>query len=111
MAPPNVVDEIAAWSWFFFAGWGLPFTLYLIAQTIALLRLRGQTRMWAAVPIPFMAVVLYVTLDAFAQQSNLWPIVMIFASPVALAYVLVVGLVAFFASRRTNVRSGGTGAI
>lgn len=111
MAPANIANEITAWSWFFFAGWGLPFTLYVIAQAIALFRLRGQARIWAAAPIPFMAVVLYVTLDAFAQQSNLWPIVMIFASPVALAYVLVVGLVAFFVRRRARVHSGGAGAI
>jgi ABC-type transport system involved in cytochrome c biogenesis permease subunit len=107
----NVADEISAWSTFFFAGWGLTFTLYVIAQTVAIVRLSGQARVWAAVPIPFMALVLYVTLSAFAQQSNLWPIVMILTSPVALAYVLVVGVVVFFMRRRAKVGSGGSGAI
>jgi hypothetical protein len=102
-------DE-SAWSTFFLAGWGLPFTLYVIAQTVAVVRLRGPARIWAAVPIPFMVLVLYVTLNAFVQQSNLWPIVMIFASPVALAYVVLVGIVVFFTRKRASVHSGGSGA-
>ena len=107
----NVADEINAWSTFFLAGWGLPFTLYVVAQIVALVRLRGRARIWAAVPIPFMVLVLYVTWNAFAQESNLWPIVMIFASSVAFAYVLLVGIVVFFTRKRANVHSGGSGAI
>jgi hypothetical protein len=106
----TVGDEMSAWSTFFLAGWGLPFTLYVIAQIVAVVRLRGRARIWAAVPIPFMVLVLYVTLNAFAQKSNLWPITMIFASPVALAYVLLVGIVVF-TRKRANVHSGGSGAI
>jgi len=95
----GVADELITWSTFFLLGWGLPFTLYLIAQAVTLVRLRGAARLWVAVPVPFMLWVLYVTLDAFAQKSNLWPIVMIFASPIALVYVLIVAAVAYFAGR------------
>jgi hypothetical protein len=107
----TVAAEIGLWSMFFLAGWGLPFTLYVVAQLIAVVRLRGQARIWAAIPIPFMVWVLYVTLDAFAQNSNLWPIVMIFTSPVALAYVLLVGIVVFFVRKRAKVDPGSAGAI
>jgi hypothetical protein len=100
--------EIGLWSTFFLAGWGLPFTLYVIAQVIAVIRLRGQARIWAAVPIPFMVWVLYATLAAFGQNSNLWPIVMIVTSPVALAYVLLAGMVVFVMGKRAKVDSGSS---
>ena len=95
----SVADELTTWSTFFLLGWGLPFTLYLIAQAVTLVRLRGAARFWVTVPVPFMLWVLYVTLDAFAQKSNLWPIVMIFASPAALAYVLIVAAVVWARGR------------
>ena len=92
------------------AGWGLPFTLYVIAQLLVVVQLKGPARMWAAASIPLMAWVLYVTLEGFAQQSNLWPIVMIFASPVALVYVLLVAVAASM-RKRAKARSQNSGAI
>ena len=83
------------------AGWltfvvtyGLPFTLYVVAQLFALLRLRGHSRVWAALPIPFMVWIAWMTVDGFRQQLNLWPLPLIILSPVALLYLGVVAMIA-----------------
>ena len=106
----NAVDGISLWGRFFLAGWGLPFTLYVLAQALAVVRFKGRARMWAAAPIPLMAWVLYATLDAFAQQSNLWPVLMILTSPVALAYLVLLAI-AVSLRRRAKASSGSPGAI
>ena len=97
-------EEIVSWLQFWLWSWGLPFTLYVVAQVIALVRLRGAARIWVALPVPFMIWVLYYTFDALAQKANLWPIVLIFTSPVALAYVLAVATIAFFMARARQKR-------
>ena len=104
MAQPT--DTLDAFSWlrFWLWSWGLPFTLYALAQVIALVRLRGAARIWVALPAPFMAWVLYYTFDALAQKSNLWPIVLIFTSPVALTHVLAVAAIAYFMARARRKR-------
>lgn len=97
--------DLADWA-FFLVSFGLPFTLYLVAQVIALLRLRGHARAWAALAMPFMAWVVWLTADAYRQQSNLWPIALIFLSPLALAYLGLVVLVARARARGQGVRAG-----
>ena len=44
------------------------------------------------------------TFDALAQKANLWPIVLIFTGPVALAYVLAVAAIVFFMARARQKR-------
>jgi hypothetical protein len=55
-----------------------------------------------------MVWVLYVTFDALAQEANLWPIVLILTSPVALAYVLTVLTAAYFVARARQKREKAT---
>ena len=97
-------EEIVSWLRFWLWSWGLPFTLYVVAQVVALVRLRGAARIWVTLPVPFMAWVLYYTFDALAQKANLWPIVLIFTGPVALAYVLAVAAIVFFMARARQKR-------
>lgn len=85
--------DLAGWAAFLFT-FGLPFLLYVAAQVVALVRLRGQARLWAALAIPFMGWVVWMTVDAYRQQANLWPLALIFLSPVALLYLGVVAMVA-----------------
>ncbi|HET9417969.1 MAG TPA: hypothetical protein VFO30_01395 [Chthoniobacterales bacterium] len=73
---------------FFLEGWGLPFTIYVLAQIFVPIRLRGAWRGLSLLPIPAMAYVVYATVGAFKEHSNMWPILLIIASPVA-AFFLV----------------------
>ena len=62
---------------------------YPILQVRMIRRTRGGWRALAWLPVPLMACVLGVTLYAFAKQSNVWPIILIFISPVVLLYLLI----------------------
>lgn len=67
---------------------------YLVLQVVALLRTSGGSRLAAAV-MPFVTVPVFaITIIAAAQESNMWPVLMLPASPVALLYVAVVALLA-----------------
>jgi len=68
------------------------FPLYVALQILAVFKLRRLWLLAALAPAPFMLYVLWFTVLAFTQQSNLWPIVLLFASPVAFAYMLLVFL-------------------
>jgi hypothetical protein len=61
---------------------------YPVLQIIALRTLTGGWRYAAAVPLLAMAPIVAFTAFAFNQQSNLWPLLLILASPVALLYLL-----------------------
>jgi hypothetical protein len=104
MAQAMDAEQIVSWLRFWLWSWGLPSTLYVVAQVVALVRLRGAARIWVALPVPFMAWVFYYTFDALAQKANLWPIVLIFTGPVALAYVLAVAAIVFFMARARQKR-------
>jgi hypothetical protein len=108
MTLPIEIDDVIGWAWFFLLGWGLLFTLYVTAQVAALARLHGIARILAAVPIPFMLWVLYFTFDALAQKAHLWPIVLIFTSPIALAYVVIVATIAFIVRRVREKRANAS---
>jgi hypothetical protein len=60
---------------------------WIILQPYALIALRGLWRLAAALPLVPMLAALSVTHEAFRNESSLWPIVLIFASPVALVWV------------------------
>ena len=78
--------------------WGFPFTIYLAVQIFAIIRLRGYWLSLAVLPMPIMAYVVYVTMDAYREQSNLWPILLILSSPVSAIFLLVL----VFAGRRPH---------
>jgi hypothetical protein len=68
---------------------------YIVVQIIVLRRASGFGRVAAALPLLVMVPVFVLTGIALAQESNLWPLWLLFASPVALLYVVAV---AFFQS-------------
>jgi hypothetical protein len=67
---------------------------YVVLQVVALVRSSGGSRLAAALPLFVMVPVFALTLVAVVQESNLWPILMLVASPVALVYVAVVAFLA-----------------
>jgi predicted permease len=57
---------------------------------VAVVRLPGGWRWASLMPAIPMAYVLTVTIKAFEQQSNLWPLLLLFSSPLAMVYVVVI---------------------
>ena len=80
---------------FLFTGWGLPFTVYVFSQIFVPIRLRGAWRWLSLLPIPVMGYVVYATVAAFKIHSNMWPILLILASPVAAFFLILL----FFLTR------------
>ena len=62
---------------------------YLIAQGYTLVAWCRGWRMVAMVPLVVMVPVSVLTVQEYRQQSNLWPILMLFASPPALLYLIL----------------------
>lgn len=94
---------------FFFTGWGLGFTAYVVVQVVALLALRTtRRRRIALLPAPVMLGVVLWTIYAYQAESNLWPIVMIFASPLAAIAVLALWITMSFEARRDFARRSNT---
>ena len=92
------------------AGWGVLFMLvfactpaYLLAQALAFWRMRGRYRLAFWLPVGAMALVYLVALLGTLAGSNLAPIWVVFASPFALIYVIVLLTLDF---RRTSHASG-----
>ena len=52
-------------------------------------RLGGRWRIFGYLPLVVMTAVVLYTLVAFAAESNLWPLVLIFTAPLASAYLAV----------------------
>ena len=67
---------------------------YPLLQLFTLWKLRGPSRLLSALPLTFMLPVYAFCLYALTQDSNLWPLYAIFASPVAFVITLTVFLVA-----------------
>jgi hypothetical protein len=68
----------------------LCFPAYVIAQIAAIVFLRRGWRWASLVPVPPMIFVVAATVKAYSDQSNLWPLLLLFSSPVALLYVLAI---------------------
>ncbi len=66
---------------------------YLLVQAVAISRTSGGMRVAAALPLAVMVPMFVYTAVAFAQASNLWPLGLLFLSPLALVYVTVIWLV------------------
>ncbi len=62
---------------------------YIILQFVVIWRSTGVSRWVAAAPLVFMVPIVVLTVVGLVQESNLWPLLLIFASPVAFLYVLV----------------------
>jgi hypothetical protein len=66
---------------------------YCVLQVVVLVRAKGAMRWAAAVPLLVMVPVVVLTVIALARASNLWPLLLLFAGPVALLYVAVVAVI------------------
>jgi hypothetical protein len=81
-----------------FAEWFLTDALWLcvpadvIVQTLVLMRTSGPSKWAAGLPLLVMVPVYVMTGIAYVQESNLWPLCLLFTSPVALLYVVIVAL-------------------
>ena len=71
--------------------WSVP--AYFLLQTLALWRLRGGWRIAAALPAVPMAAIVVQTAFAFLAQSNLFPILLLFGSPPASLYLILLLLI------------------
>ncbi len=75
---------------------------YLILQFVVIWRSSGPSHWVAALPLVVMVPVFVLTGVFVAQESNLWPLLLLFASPVALLYVVVVGLFMWTAGKKST---------
>ena len=81
---------------------------YPSLQYRAIRQMRGAWFGLGLVPLAVMAVVLVLTGMAAVQGSNLWPILLIFTTPLATAYLVLLRYVARYFDRddRTNQLTG-----
>ena len=66
---------------------------YPILQIVAIVKMHGRWRILACLPLVLMLPVLFVTIQGLYQQSNLWPIILIFTGPIVLVYLIVLLIV------------------
>jgi hypothetical protein len=88
---------------FFLAGWGVGFTVYSVLQLLAVVTLQHRRRVIVLLPAPVMLGVLVWTVFAYRNGSNLWPIIMIFASPLSVVGLIVLWISLRFAQKREAV--------
>jgi hypothetical protein len=85
----------------------LCFFLFVPLQIFAGFTLRGAWRIAALVPALPMLGVVWLTFHLYTNESNLWPIFLLFSSPPVLLYVVVV-LVLHRKKRRLGEASPST---
>jgi hypothetical protein len=78
--------------------WALP--AYVALQWYTLQAWQGGWRIAALVPLLVMGPLLAIAILAAVAQSNLWPVLLIFASPPACLYLLVLAAIRFFRRRQ-----------
>jgi hypothetical protein len=66
-----------------------PVVVYLVFQIRALIKLRGGRRIFAAIPLLFMIPIIVGAVEALSKGSNLWPVVLIFASLGGCVWLLI----------------------
>ncbi len=66
---------------------------YLAAQCYTAIAWRGGWRRAALVPLVGMVPVVVLTIQGCHEQSNLWPILLLFSGPPALLYLVVLMIV------------------
>lgn len=86
----NNDELITDWIKFFFTSWGIPFTIYLILQIGSILYLKGNDRKVALLPLPVMILIVIITIVGYRRGNNLWPIYLIFVSPLAAIFIGIV---------------------
>jgi hypothetical protein len=92
------------WLRFFTLGWGLPFTVYVVLQVVAVLGVRGKYRVFVLFPALIGLSIIVWTIHSYRDGGNLWPLAMIYGGPVAAILVIALWVGAVVA-RRTENRS------
>jgi hypothetical protein len=69
---------------------------YFFMQLLMAVRYRGHWLMFSVVPLLFMVPLAVHAGVAFVAGSSMWPVLLIFASPVAFAYLLALSIVKAF---------------
>jgi hypothetical protein len=65
--------------------------VYGVWQVLVLFRRRRWALALSLVPVVPMAMVLYATVEGYRASSNLWPLFLILAAPVAVFWLWLVG--------------------
>ena len=73
---------------------------YLVAQVMALRRLQGGWWVAALMPLVPMVIVVLYTVSAYLAGSNLFPLILIFASPFAFLYLVALIVLSRYLSTR-----------
>jgi hypothetical protein len=71
---------------------------YFVVQPVALLRWRGGWRMAAALPLLLSIPALLFSVYALAQDSNLWPLTLIFAAALGSIWLTALSLLRWWRS-------------
>jgi hypothetical protein len=78
---------------------GLPFTIYVVLQLIALVTVRGKYRVFVMAPALLGAAIVAWTILSYQRHANLWPLGLIYGGPLAAALVIAVWISAIVAKR------------
>ena len=78
---------------------------YVPLQIYTARKWRGGWRIAAFVPLLLMLPVCVFTAIALVQESNLWPILLIFAAPFGTAYLILLSVIRRFATAHPNAGS------
>ena len=87
------MGDVTSWGAFFLGGWGTAFSAYVVIQMLALFTLRQRFLRASLIPLGVMLVVVLITILAYRAQSNLWPILLVLTSPLALLAVAVIEII------------------
>ena len=79
---------------------GLSIPAYLILQAFTLLRFRGGWRKAAMVPLAGMVPLVLFTLFGFLVGANLWPLMLLFLTPIAFGYLIVLWAIKSLSGRQ-----------
>jgi hypothetical protein len=78
---------------------------YIPLQLYTGIRWQGGWRIVALVPILLMVPIFAFTAYAFAQESNLWPLLLIFAAPVGAGFLIILMVIRRLVTRPSNIES------
>jgi hypothetical protein len=76
--------------------------LYVLVQVIVLGKVRGAWRAAAALPLVAMLPLFVLAGYEYVQQSNLWPLMLILASPIAIVALAILWGLFHWTTRRTG---------
>ena len=76
--------------------------LYVLVQVVILRQVRGLWRWAAAIPLVGMLPLFVLAAYEYSQQSELWPLMLILSSPIAIVWLLSIAGLFYWTTRRTG---------